>query len=189
MKKLRIALFLLAVPIASRAALAQSSGTAPEQPSPRVTKARCQYTPNDPACQHQRQSNPRPGQCRQSASCPSSCCSYGYPPSSRPPLLLEPESGTHAAAGAIIGLGLGAALGAAKDGDAGSRFAGALVVGGFGALIGAIVGHGIPARPWHRRRPDWDDPEENAMDPPPNPRPPTSSPPARWPPPDQPSGP
>jgi hypothetical protein len=175
MKKLQIALVLLALPIVCTAASGQSSGTAPERPSPRVIEPHCQYTGNDPVWQYQTQSNPRPGQCRKPGPCPSPCCSYGYPPPSHPPFLFEPENGTHAAAGALIGLGLGAALGAAKDGHAGSRFAGALVVGGFGALIGAIVGHGIVARPRHRRHPDWDEPEERAVAPQPNPPAATSS--------------
>ena len=169
MKNLRITLLLLAVLIAGRAALAQSFGNPPERPSDRVTLGHCQYSPNDPACQHQAQSTPVSAQCRYPASCPSSCCPYGYPPPSRPPWFFEAENGNHAAAGALIGLGLGAALGASKDGNADSRLAGALVIGGLGALIGSVIGHGIPARHWHRHRPDWDDSDENAATAPPRP--------------------
>lgn len=167
MKNLRIALLLLAVLLPSMAALAQSS-TPPERPSPQVTQAHCQYTPNDPACQHARQTNPGPGQCRPPSPCPIRCCRYGYPPP-RPPFLWEPGNGTHATAGALVGLGLGAALGASKDGNADSRLAGALVIGGLGALIGAAVGHGIPARPSHRHHPAWEGPDENASAARPNP--------------------
>jgi hypothetical protein len=37
-----------------------------------------------------------------------------------------------------------------------------LVVGGFGALIGSVIGHGVPSRHWRRHDPDWDDPDENS---------------------------
>ena len=166
MKNLRIALLLLGVPIACRAAVAQSSGNPPDQPSSRVTQAHCRYSPNDPACQHHAQPTPASPRCLYPSPCPSAYCPYGYPPPSRPPWFFELENGNHAAAGALIGLGMGAALGASKDGNADSRLAGALVVGGLGALIGSAIGHGIPARHWHRHRHDWDDPEENAMLPP-----------------------
>lgn len=166
MTNLRIALFLLAVPIAGVAALAQSSGTPPEWPSPGVTQARCQYTTHDPACAH-RQEPSAPvasaGQCRPPAPCPSPCCPYGYPPPPPSPWLYQRNSGDHTAAGALIGLGIGAAAGAARDGDGGTRLVSAIILGGFGAAIGSAIGHGIPARHWHRHRPDWDDPEENAM--------------------------
>jgi len=165
MKNLRIALFLLAVPIAYTAAFAQASSTPPERPSPRVTQAHCQYTPSDPACQHLRQPNPSSGQCRQAARCPSPCCDY---PPTRPPFVYDSNYSTHAGTGALIGFGIGAAAGAARDGDSGTRFVSAMLVGGFGALIGAAIGHGIPARPWRHHRPAWDDPNENAANPRPN---------------------
>ncbi len=169
MKNLRIALLLLAVPLACTAAAAQSTGSVPERPSPRVTQAHCQYSPSDPACQHHAQPTPTSAQCQYPSPCPSACCPYGYPPPPRPPWVFEPGSGNHAAAGALIGLGLGAALGASKSGNSDSRLAGALVIGGLGALIGSAIGHGIPARHWHRHRPDWDDPDENAATAPPRP--------------------
>ena len=169
MKILRMALLLLAVPIACAAASAQSSGDSSEQPSSRVSQAHCQYAPDDPACGNRKQPPPPgsgTGKCPHPAPCPSACCPYEYPPPPHPPSPFQPENGTHAAAGALIGLGMGAALGASKDGNADSRLAGAFVIGGLGALIGSVIGHGVPARHWHRHRPDWDDPEENAMLPP-----------------------
>jgi hypothetical protein len=168
MKNLRIASFLLAVAV-SGSASAQSSGNSPERPSPGVTQAHCQYTPDDPACQHHAPPNRAPGQCRRPTPCPSPCCPYDYPPPYRPPWLFEPENGTHAAAGALVGFGIGAIAGAAHDGDSGTRLASALMVGTLGALIGTAVGHGIPARHWRRHHRVWDDPDENAASPGPDP--------------------
>lgn len=179
MKIPRIALSLLVVPISCAAVLAQSSGNSPGQ-SARVSQAHCQYAPDDPACGHRRQPLrvPSAGRCTSPAPCPFPCCQYGYPLPSRPPLPYAPEGGTHAVAGALVGLGLGALLGASKDGNADSRLAGALVIGGIGALIGATVGHGIPARHWRRHRPYWDDADENSMAAPnqPNPNRPVAKP-------------
>jgi hypothetical protein len=162
MKILPVAVLMVAFPILSTAAGAQCSDKSTERRPPRVTKAHCQYTPNDPACRNPRERSVADRHCQHPAPCQFWCCFHGYPPPSGRPWILDPENNSHATAGALIGLGLGGALGASKDGNADSRLAGALVIGGLGALIGSVIGHGIPNRHWHRRRPDWDDPDENA---------------------------
>jgi len=162
MKSARIALFLLSIPLASAA---QSVDSHQDQPSTRVAAARCQYATADNACvqagAHQSSSeshgNHNGSPCQPvPCSRPSRCCPGYYPRPSPPPFVFEPESGTHAAAGALIGFGLGAAAGAAKDGDAGTRFVAAVFVGGFGALVGAVIGHGIPSNAFHKHH-RWDE--------------------------------
>ena len=162
MKRASVVSFLLAV---SLGCAAQSVESKKDPSSVRVTAARCQYTPDDRACKEPSADQPSSSSnSRQnSPHCPSdpsdSCRDY-YPRPTHPPFIFAPESGTHAAAGVLIGFGLGAAAGAARDGDGGTRFVSAMFVGGFGALIGAVIGHGIPShafRRHHRRDEDLED--------------------------------
>ena len=74
---------------------------------------------------------------------------YGYPG-----YWTQAGDSRHAAIGALIGLGAGVGLAVGAYSDPNKRVVGSLIFGGFGALIGAVVGRGIPA--YHRRRP-WDD--------------------------------
>jgi phosphate/sulfate permease len=59
---------------------------------------------------------------------------------------LQPRNARHAAIGALIGFGLGAALGAKanKDQHVGARIGAPILFGGFGALIGAVIGGSHP---------------------------------------------
>lgn len=92
--------------------------------------------------------------------------SAGYPGAGSA-RMWQPSSGRHAAIGALIGFGLGAAVGAKANTDQHeqARVAAPLIFGGFGALFGALVGASIPDGPgwrFHRRRP-WSDEEEDEM--------------------------
>ena len=80
-----------------------------------------------------------------------------------PGMLASPGDNRHAAIGALIGIGAGVGLAVGTSSDPNKRFVGSCIYGGFGALIGAMIGHGIPSLPaYHRRRP-WDDEgDENA---------------------------
>lgn len=79
----------------------------------------------------------------------------------------EPDSGNHAALGALIGFGVGAAIGASAKSDGGSRGVAAVLVGSLGAVFGAAIGHSIPAFHHYRRRYDWPDDDEEARSQPP----------------------
>jgi len=78
----------------------------------------------------------------------------------------------HAVIGAVIGFGLGAALGAAANTDhhPGTTAAAVVLFGGFGALIGGVIGgsHGGPYAFRHLRKtypPSWhkdEDPDLSA---------------------------
>ena len=160
-------LISLLVPFAKAQTTAASS---PESDS-RVAAARCRYSPTDPASVEVARTSPPVPQTPsvKAAQCQHRCPwppRRGYPqaPSrpSSPPYLFQPEYGTHAGAGAIIGLlvGAGTAAGAVQDGR--SRFVAGVFGGGFGALVGAVIGHGIPGSHWSHRHhyPDPDDDEE-----------------------------
>jgi hypothetical protein len=79
----------------------------------------------------------------------------GYPRASYGAPWQEPGNGRHAAIGALIGFGLGAALGAGTSKDSHTTVGAAVIFGGFGALIGGAVGGNHGAYPFaHRRRID-----------------------------------
>jgi hypothetical protein len=59
---------------------------------------------------------------------------------------LDMSDSNHVAAGALIGGGIGAALGALRSGDPHARGAAALFGGGLGALFGGSFGKAIPAK-------------------------------------------
>jgi hypothetical protein len=87
-----------------------------------------------------------------------------YPHRSYPNPWVEPGSGRHAAIGAVIGFGLGAAVGARANTDQhpGAGVRASLLVGTFGALIGAAVGYGVPPmQRWaaNRHRHRWPQPD------------------------------
>jgi len=76
-------------------------------------------------------------------------------------------NGRHVAIGALIGFGLGAALGAKGNTDQhpGVGVKAALLVGGVGALLGAAIGsgaHSFHALSRHRRTPWPDEEDEDA---------------------------
>ena len=82
---------------------------------------------------------------------------HGYPRGSYQSPWRDHGSAGHAAIGAVIGFGLGAALGAAGNTDrhAGTTRAGtALIIGGLGAFIGGVIGgaHGGPYGFAHHRK-------------------------------------
>jgi hypothetical protein len=58
----------------------------------------------------------------------------------------QPRNARHAAIGALIGFGLGAAIGAKvnKDQHTQARIGAPILFGGFGALIGAVIGGSHP---------------------------------------------
>jgi len=73
-------------------------------------------------------------------------------------------SARHVLIGALIGFGLGAAIGAKANTDQhpGVGVKAAFLVGGVGALIGAAVGSGVHSFPSRYRRGRWPDYDENA---------------------------
>lgn len=151
---------------------AKGQTTAPQslESDSRVVAARCRYSPLDSACVEVAHTSPPVSQTPsvKAAQCHRRCPwppRRGYPQAPRPsspPYLFQPEYGTHAGAGAMIGflVGAGAAASAATDGR--SRFVAGVFGGGFGALVGAVIGHGIPSSHWPHRHhyPDPDDDEE-----------------------------
>jgi hypothetical protein len=56
----------------------------------------------------------------------------------------QPGNGRHALIGAIIGFGLGAAIGAKGNQDPHARVVAPVLAGGAGALIGAAIGASLP---------------------------------------------
>jgi hypothetical protein len=69
-----------------------------------------------------------------------------YPRTASPRGAWQPRNRRHALIGALIGFGIGAALGAKgnRDQHTSARIAAPILVGGVGALIGAAVGSSVP---------------------------------------------
>ena len=69
-----------------------------------------------------------------------------YPRAASPRGAWQPRNRRHALIGALIGFGIGAALGAKgnRDQHTSARIAAPLIVGGVGAMIGAAVGSSVP---------------------------------------------
>ena len=69
-----------------------------------------------------------------------------YPRTVSPRSAWQPRNRRHALIGALIGFGIGAALGAKgnRDQHTSARIAAPILVGGVGAMIGAAVGSSIP---------------------------------------------
>jgi hypothetical protein len=96
----------------------------------------------------------------------------GYPRSNYPGMWRGNGSGRHAAVGALIGFGIGAALGAKanKDPHPGVTVKASLLVGSVGGLLGALIGQGAPPyarlqRPRERRtNKRWTDRDETDQD-------------------------
>ena len=172
MKNLQIVAFLLTAAVWAPPVLGQTKDSrSAAAPAVEITAARCQYTPAEAACvalnEGSRQSNdtttvaqlPRrmPGPPRYPRRPPMGPPGRPYSSYWAP----EGDSG-HAAIGALIGFGLGAAAGASADTDARGRVGAALVGGSLCALLGAVIGHGIPSFHHHYHR-GWDgDPDEDA---------------------------
>jgi len=78
----------------------------------------------------------------------------GYPRSAYPGMWMPEGSGRHAVIGAVVGFGLGAALGAKANTDqhAGATARASVLFGSFGALLGAVAGHGFPSLQARNRR-------------------------------------
>jgi hypothetical protein len=156
MKSVRIFAPLLMAVLSGSPALAQMADTG--LTSAQVA-ARCQYTPKDSACAgpdhpgsqtngevilaQRRMPGPPLGLRRP----------MGGPGPGYPPQYWGPGSGNHAAIGAVIGFGLGAAAGATAKTDARGRVVASLLGGSLCALMGAAIGHGIPSfhSSWRRR--------------------------------------
>ena len=164
--KIRNAVMLLILASTTRFALPQTADwSTPQQPA--LSAARCQYTPAEkicgapaPRCQGV---DHRPG----SPTFPRAAlrqCTMAAPRPSYPPPFLQFDDGHHAAIGAMIGFGIGAAAGATAKTDSGGRVVAALFGGGLGALFGAAVGHAIaPFHGHHYHRDPWYDDEETAI--------------------------
>jgi len=134
--------------------------------------ARCRYTPEDDACRKEI------GPTSSSASSDQTLAQIprrmpgpplrprrlmAHPGPGYAPLWAAPDYNNHAAIGALIGFGLGAAAGAQVNTDARGRVASALIVGSIGALMGAAIGHGIPSFHARRAYPPLPLPEEDEM--------------------------
>lgn len=145
--------------------------------SPQVVVARCAYTPADEACASIERASfdtPAPEIAAQFPRRPprprprrpvGRTVGYGPGPWMQP-------NGRHAAIGALIGFGLGAAIGAKANQDRhpGAGVAAAFIVGSVGAGLGAVVGCGVPSfHAWSHRRhvpwPDEGDEEANRLGP------------------------
>ncbi len=139
-----LALLFVALSVGAQTRDSQSDASANDFSSS-VTAARCRYTPADKACltgngedtlaQFSRHGGPpmlppRPVR-----------YSRGYEPA------WGPGNGRHAAIGALIGFGLGAAIGAKANTDPhpGATVKASLLVGIIGTGLGAAVGAGTPA--------------------------------------------
>ncbi len=158
---------LLILASTTRFALPQTADSStPQQPA--LSAARCQYTPAEKICG----APARDAKGSTTAQAPQHfpgppCaprCSMAAPRPSYPPPFLQFDDGHHAAIGAMIGFGIGAAAGATAKTDSGGRVVAALFGGGLGALFGAAVGHAIaPFHGHHYHRDPWYDDEETAI--------------------------
>jgi hypothetical protein len=134
-----------------------------------VAAARCQYTQAEEACRILRTSGTTPpAESQSTETSPQAQISRPIP---RPPLYRPPagsyrygypgmwasdDNRVHTAVGALLGIGAGVGLAFGAYSDSNKRVVGSLIFGGFGALIGAGIGHRISAfHSYHRRRP-WD---------------------------------
>ncbi len=174
--------FLFVVLLLASSALAQSGDSQTTNDLPhQVALARCAYNETDEVCASVDHPSPAaadasndttlaqvprriPGPPVQPRRPP-----MGRPRGAYPGVWMEEGSGRHAAVGALIGFGLGAALGAHanKDQHPGVGVRAAFLVGTIGAVLGAAVGYGTPtfyARSPHRRGP-WADEDEQASRP------------------------
>jgi len=141
--------------------------------APAVAAARCHYTPNEPTCLSQSESGevdaanrtvaqfPRqmPGPPRYPRRSPAAYGRRSYASMGTPMV-----SGRHMLIGALVGFGLGAAVGAKGNTDPhpGVETKAICLFGGAGGLLGALMGAAIPAFPERSRRsrrpwPDDDD--------------------------------
>jgi hypothetical protein len=138
-----------------------------------IAAARCQYTAGDPACTGTNASNEgdHTGHANDTIA--------QFPRRVRPPLrsrrpMRHPGNyapmwtggdGRHVLIGALVGFGLGAAIGANGNTDQhpGVTVKAALAVGTIGGLLGAAIGASVPSfyarnlrhrAPWHEKQPD-----------------------------------
>jgi len=178
MKYVRMLLLLSAPILLASTALAQTGDLqAANKPSSAsttaVTTARCQYTPADEVCAglgaatHAKRSDndttvaQRP---RRMPGPPPRRPTMGRPRAAYPGMWSSPGSGRHALIGALIGGGIGAALGLRGNADVRAS----LALGTLGAGIGAAMGFSIPSlpsrNPYRRRWPGrgWPDEDELA---------------------------
>lgn len=139
--------------------------TAAMQDSTSIASARCAYVldaaclPMSPTDREASAAQRTPGPRMRPRPMP-----IGPPYGRYPDVWAEPGSGRHALVGAIIGFGLGAAIGAKGTSNApgANRPAASILIGGIGGLLGAAVGYGTPSFPRRNRyrRGPWPD-EEN----------------------------
>src|SRR5271163_1286797 len=154
-------LLILALLIPLSSAMAQVRGpqtdltAAANEASAAITLARCQYTPGDLACPGAEAS----GQSSSKATATEAEMVARISRLGRRPMPHRPVSygrgypswfagnGRHAAIGALIGFGIGAALGAKanKDPHPGVALKASLLVGFIGGGLGAAIGAGAPS--------------------------------------------
>ncbi|HEY6338876.1 MAG TPA: hypothetical protein VIW68_10305 [Candidatus Sulfotelmatobacter sp.] len=154
MKNLQI-LSLLASLLVGSLALAQS-GNLPEAPRPQDT-ASTHSQPTPPASQSAMHDGE--DQISQARAFPRFPRGAMMPPRGRAyPSAFRPGPPPLSPVGALIGLGVGGALGALSSGDQTprGRLAGALIGGGLCALFGGAIGSAFSALSSHNER-NWDD--------------------------------
>lgn len=172
MKNLRILTSLSATfaILATSTALTQTTNQITGTPSNAVVLAHCQYAADNKVCGETTAANPPDAPATIAQVGPPGPPFYPRRPMPRPragysrpwPRTYEDH---HSAIGALIGLGAGVGLACGTSSDPNKRVVGSLIFGGFGALIGAMVAHPLPAFRSQRRY-AWPneeaDPEEDA---------------------------
>jgi len=173
MKNQKIMAFLLAAPLITTVSLAQTSDSLSETSlSASVVTARCQYTPTDRACAQLRDSSPVG-----TGADEATLAQASRQPGPRRPYMVRPRysgfatepSGRHVLIGALIGSGLGAAVGAKgnRDQHPGVETKAIVLGASIGGLLGAAIGAAVPSfhsRHLYRHHP-WTDDEEQASRP------------------------
>jgi len=173
MKNQKIMAFLLAAPLITTVSLAQTSDSLSETSlSASVVTARCQYTPTDRACAQLRDSSPVG-----TGADEATLAQASRQPGPRRPYMVRPRysgfatepSGRHVLIGALIGSGLGAAVGAKgnRDQHPGVETKAIVLGASIGGLLGAAIGAAVPSfhsRHLYRHH-RWPDDEEQASRP------------------------
>jgi hypothetical protein len=166
--KFRIAVLLVAWAVLMQCGFAQSLESSGTNDHTMIAIARCQYLSTDEVCVRVSKSSDAGNGPSTTAQVPRGIPGasqrprrpWACPRPQYPPMWTSPDYGNHAALGALIGFGLGAGFGATASTDTRGRVAASLLVGSLGALLGAAVGHTIPAFHVRRHSPRGGSPEE-----------------------------